>query len=136
MTMLPYWIQSSDLSVEDFASAEAAEIVDDLMRVNWIAAAEQRKKLEAAGDEYCPAGLGINAPDGRLLHIRTDENNRCVIEYSFYDKEKLLGFITRRKYHAGTIENAPLEIAPSLIKAFFENRYSDVKQKIEAQIQA
>lgn len=132
----PYWVQSSDLSAEDFAPAGAGEIADKLKQIDWAAAAQKQKELAAAGGENCPAGLGINAPDGRILHICPDQNERCHIDYSFYDKEKMLGLFTRRKYHAGAIENAPLGIAPSLIRAFFENRCSDVKQEIEAQRQA
>ncbi len=132
----PYWIQSSDFTSDDFGPADASEICDELNRVDWAAAAEKRKELEAAGSEFCLAGIGINAPDGRMLHICPDENERCRIDYSFYDLEKVLGIFTRRKYHAGTVEETPLAIAPSLIKAFYENRYSDVKVEIEAQRQA
>ncbi|MEM8770416.1 MAG: hypothetical protein AAGD92_02090 [Pseudomonadota bacterium] len=129
----PYWIQSADLSTEEFPAAGASEIERALLSHDWAGEAEKEKRLLADDSpDCCPAGLGVVHEDGRMLHVCPDGEGNCQVHYSFYESAKVLGFIPRRKYNAGTIDNVPIRTAARLIPPFLENSYEAIKYEVEA----
>ena len=128
----PYWIQSSDFSSEEFPASVAHEIERALKAHDWATERDRQVALQNSGAEECPAGLGVNHEDGRILHICPDGAGSCMMHYSFFETEKMLGLIPRRKYDAGSLENASMETAARFIAPFLGNDYASVKNEVEA----
>ena len=131
MTCMPYWIQHADFESDEFDEGSAQSIAGKLVNHDWRGEFEKRQTLDGAGSETCPPGLGVNAPDGRILHICPDADDMCQVHYSFYDIEKIMGVFPRRKYEAGTLENVPLEVAARFVEPFMSNNYGAVKREVE-----
>jgi hypothetical protein len=63
------WIQSADYSSQTYPLTDAREAIRLFRDHDWAKEAALLRKLEAAGEDFCPPGLGLNRADGRFLHI-------------------------------------------------------------------
>jgi hypothetical protein len=90
------WIQSADFSSEDIPHLEGSEdfenYIDNLPKDKLDA---QMLALEAAGNDFCPWGIGVNMSTDHGMHVcREDVSKQTYsVLIQMTVKRKVLGFI-------------------------------------------
>ena len=129
---MDYWIQNSDFSnPTGIGESEPVESVRQLMNIlteyDWAKENAYEEKCLANNDSCCPAGIGIVAEDGHLLHICPKVKKGTVdVHFQHSVSIKILGFIKWNKSQWTTYEKIPFAKLESAVKSFLANDYAAI----------
>ena len=126
-------MQTPDLEVHEYGVVDVARALELERQIDWAALASTRAALEAAGDEHCPPGLGLERPDGATLHVYLeDEGGRFAAMVQASEPRRLLGFIPSTRAVTWSPVGLPAaEVAP-LIRFFLESDTAALLDRIRA----
>jgi len=127
---IPYWIQRADFSMTAHGPVGLTDGVRAFEMHDWRHELESYSKLESAGTECCPPGIGFVGPAGDILHICPSENGRVVVHYHFTGTRKLLGFVRVPRTIVETRPEMHRSVVSELIGFFFEGRHEWMLEKL------
>ena len=117
------WLQRHDLSSEEFEITDAVAAKELLRRFDWAS----ERELEAhSKDDTCPAGLGLVAAEGHVLHICPGRDGHSLVHYHFPKKPNLLGL---RSHGLLTWTEVLSEEAERMIDHFFSGDFDVIRDK-------
>ena len=122
MTEIDYWIQHADFSTDEFEPATLDEAIQAFEAHDWTAENELRATREAAGEEWCPPGIGYDQA-GRILHICPEPGESALVHYHFSTDRSLFGLLRRRVQDSRTSEGVSVEKVPELIRRFYNGEH-------------
>lgn len=117
------WIQSADLSSRDM-DVDAEGAMRAFSSHDWAGESARARQLEADGEEWCPAGLGLVRGDGHVLHLCPDGVTLVV-----HWQRPASGFFSRTPAPL-TWEHVPYASVPSLIRHFYGNDDAALEQAL------
>ena len=124
------WIQSADFGTKNLPGMDLATAVLTFADHDW----NSERKLEAAllsqKNESCPAGFGLEHPDGHKLWIGPLRLETCWVMFTRNSNRKLLGFIPLPNRELES-ENVPHTMISGLIAEFYQDTTAEYA-KIEA----
>lgn len=85
------WLQRSSYDTEDLGAVSADEAIAAFRRLDHAAERATAAERARAGADWCPHGIGLNGPDGRLIHVFSGDEGRFDVLLE-KNKEGLLGF--------------------------------------------
>ena len=118
---IPYWIQHADLSADDYGPVDLQEALRAFSAHDWSQEAAEQARLDDAGTENCPPGIGFVPGDGRILHICPRPDGDCLVYYHFTARRRILGFIPHSLNAVQSRPDFPANHIPELITRFFGN---------------
>jgi len=127
-----YWIQNSDYSnptgLGESEPVQSAKQITDIIRdYDWAKENAYEEKCMANNDDCCPAGIGLVADDGYILHICPQAKLGTAMVHFHHDvPAKVLGFIKSTKSQVTTYEKIPLTKLESAIKNFLATDYDAI----------
>jgi len=127
-----FWIQNSDYSNptglgESEPVQSVKQIADILRDYDWANENAYEEKCMANNNDCCPAGIGIVADDGYILHICPQTKlGTATINFHHRGPTKILGFIKSSKTQVTTYEKIPLTKLESAIKNFLAAEYEAI----------
>lgn len=128
MTSLPYWIQRADFSATDHEPVDEATALRALETHPWQDELNLQSALENERREYCPPGIGLRDPDGRLLHVCPAADGRALVHYH-HPKPGVRGLFQEVVH---TREGMLRADVVELIHCFFHGRHDSILRKLGA----
>ena len=129
---MEYWIQNSDFSSPEGLSENepvqsAKQIIEIILAYDWARENAFEEERMAGDGDSCPAGIGIMADDGHILHMCPKATQGTATIY-FHHKvpAKFLGFISISKTQITTYEKIPLAKLESAVRNFLANEYGAI----------
>jgi len=119
------WIQSADFGTKNLAKMDMAKAIQTFAGHDWNSERQLEANLLSRKEESCPAGFGLDHPDGHRLRLET-----CWVIFTRNSKRKLLGFIPLPNYELES-ENLPHEMIDELISEFYQDASAEYA-KIES----
>ena len=118
---IPYWSQHADLSADDHDSVDLTEALQAYRAHDWSREVEEQTRLEQAGTENCPPGIGFVPGDGRILHICPGPDGDCLVHYHFTARRRFLGISPHTGDALQSRLGVPAGLIPEFITRFFGN---------------
>lgn len=114
--MSAYWIQGSDYSNRAEGDIKTARQMIELLETHdWAA---EQLHLDAAGEDACPAGLGIVKEAGVILHLCPNPDGTIMTHCTVTETHKLFGLFNTTKDITLTVEKLDRNIAIAAIPKF------------------
>ncbi len=128
------WIQRSDFSSEDSVVASADEAVARLLAFDWKAEVQREEQALADGEDCCPAGMGLVAEYGDILHIIPQAEGSAMIHYHYSSPRSVLGILKWQQAHNLTVHGFPTSGLLALMRLHFEGgRQSEMAAMLETE---
>jgi hypothetical protein len=121
---IPYWIQRADFSSADHSAMSVVGAIAAFNQQDWASELDELERLEAAGEDSCPPGIGFVPGDGRILHICPGRAGNATVHYHYLERSRWLGLIPRSRPGSAFADSVPSPEGANLIKAFCQNDHS------------
>lgn len=120
-----YWIQNSDFSMSaEISETEpvhsAEQILEALENYDWRAQNTYEDKCLKQKSDCAPAGLGLVARPGVILHICPRPANQQAMVHLHINGQ------------SATYVNVPDSYYPEIVKLFLDENYSEVSTTLES----
>ncbi len=123
---VPYWLQRANFEATNDQSVTLEEAKRLFRDHDWEADLAEQRRLEAAGSESCPPGIGFAPGDGRILHLCPLPGDVVLIHYHFVRARRLLGFIPIRSQAIASNDHLASSRVAEAIGYFFGNQHAEL----------
>ncbi|MBK1880608.1 hypothetical protein [Pelagicoccus mobilis] len=110
------WIQRADFTSVEFGEMTPDEALGILEATNWNELAEEKKKLEEEGKEFCDPGFGYVFEEGEILHLIEPKKEPFSGFYHYQRKGKLFGLIPTTRNETLEFEDLPSEALYEVVR--------------------
>ena len=124
--MVTGWIQSADFSTSELGALDRASATKAFLKHDWEVENSLLEERESNGDESCPAGIGLVAETGEILHICPTNSEHVMFHYHYPADRRILGLRLGKKQKTHTCMKYSFANVPSLIEAFYSGHHEQL----------
>ncbi len=124
--MITGWIQSADYSAIDLDDLSVASALDYFNQHDWASEWQLEAELAGQGQDNCPAGLGLNAEAGHILHICPRAEDKNMVLFSMPQASSKRGPLRKRRKIQEMREGVSDTTCQHLIQLYFQEEYDSI----------
>lgn len=126
-----FWSQTPDLAIQQGREVDVPRALEKFRNTDWPGLGRQREELEAAGEEACPPGLGLDRDDGGTCHVYLEAESTFTMGIYAVERRRILGILPTKRIWQWTGHGLVAADVEERLRAFMEADTDSLLERVK-----